>query len=86
MQIKLKAEELPKDLAQCMVNSRVSCTITFNVDLVHLHGGDMPHQEISGAVVDIDVNNVGGQGGLDPFIENSRQELKSLVRTMGTNA
>ena len=86
MQIKLRAEELPKDLAQCMVNSRVTCTVTFNVDLLHLHGGDMPHQEISGAVVSMDVQSVSGEGGVDPFIENSRKELQSLFRTMGTNA
>ena len=86
MQIDGEAEVLSFDLAYRMVPRRVSGAFTLDVDLVYLHGGDMPHQEISGAVVDIDVNNVGGQGGLDPFIENSRQELKSLVRTMGTNS
>jgi hypothetical protein len=85
MKISLKAEDLPKDLAQAMVNSRVTVEITFNVELVHLHGGDLPHQEINGPVTDIKVKEIRGVGGLDPVVESSRQELRGLVRTMGTN-
>jgi hypothetical protein len=85
MKISLKAEELPDDLAKAMVNSKVTLEISFNVELVHLHGGDIPHQEINGPVTDITVKSVTGTGGLDPLVESNKSELRGLLRTMGTN-
>ena len=65
------------------LSPRSTCTVTLEVEVEHFSEGT-EGITLQGVVVEMAVKGVRGAGGDDPRRLGAREELRMLVRTMGT--